>query len=355
MAMSRCAARAGALTGLLAAVLALAVPVAWSGPTITTANAASGSNPLTRYTWKPYEGAGDALWAAYAAAHGHRHRLLGRLALKPRALFVGSWIPDSEIRAYARQVVESTQRGNRSALTQFATFELHPWEHAWSGRGSWNVREEQRWYRRLAAGIGKAPALVVLQFDLPFAAETSSRAPEQIDTYAAKVLSAHRRTQVYIDAGAYQWLSPAQQGALLISNGIRHARGFSVGDTQYSSTGQELEYGAQIVSYLNGHGVTGKHFIVNTAQNGQPYLAGQVSGNSNDTPRCATRRQTLCQRTGIPPTTDVANPRWHLSPGDAAIARGDVDAYVWASDPWNANAGPFSLGYALKLAANGEY
>jgi endoglucanase len=118
---------------------------------------------------------------------------------------------------------------------------------------------------------------------------------------------------------------------------------------------QELEYGAQVFAYLSHHGIAGKHFLLNTAQNGQPYLAGQVSGSSNDTPRCASRTQTLCQRTGIPPTTDVANPRWHLSARDAGIARGEVDGYVWASQPWNVNGGPLDLSFALNLGANGEY
>jgi hypothetical protein len=240
-------------------------------------------------------------------------------------------------------------------LAQFGTFALNPWEGAWSGQGHWDVPDAERWYRELAAGIGNARALVILQIDLPFAARTSNQQPETIDVYGTKALSAHRHTTVYIDAGAYGWLSPAQQGALLVSNGVRHARGFSINDTQYGSMSQELEYGAQVVAYLDSHGVTGKHFLVNTAQNGQPYLAGQVSGPSNDTPRCGSRTQTLCQRTGIPPTTDVANPRWHLPAHDAAIARREVDGYVWASQPWNVNGGPFNLSFALKLGANGKY
>jgi hypothetical protein len=277
------------------------------------------------------------------------------LALKPRALFFGSWISSSSIQSAAEDLVQGTQQGDPNALTQVGTFELNPWEGSWSGQGQWNVPASERWYKGLAAGIGKARALVILQIDLPFAAQTRNQQPETIDAYGTKVLSANPHTTVYIDAGAYGWLSPSQQGALLISNGVRHARGFSVNDTQYGSMSQELEYGAQIVDYLNRHGVTGKHFLVNTAQNGEPYLAGQVSGPSNDTPRCTSRSQTLCQRTGIPPTTSVADPRWHLSAKDAAIAKRDADAYVWASQPWNVNGGPFNLSFALKLGANGRY
>ena len=255
----------------------------------------------------------------------------------------------------AREVVQDTQQGDPDVMAQFGTFALNPWEGAWSGAGSWNVGRTKSWYKQLADGIGDGRALVIVQIDLPFAAQTPNRQPEDVDTYAAKVLSGHRHTTVYIDAGAYGWLSPSQQGNLLIANGIRHARGFSVNDTQYGSIGQELGYGAQIVDYLNSRGVHGKHFLVNTAQNGQPYLAGQVSGNSNYTPRCGGRIQTLCQRTGIPPTTDVANPRWHLSSRSRRIARREVDGYVWSSQPWTVNGGPFSMRDALTLAANGEY
>jgi endoglucanase len=351
---SWCAVRKVAVSVTIAAIMSAAAPAAWAG----TANGGikgARSNPIARVKWRPYEGSADTLWTAYASARGRRRMLLGKLALQPRALFIGSWISSSDIRDVAAEVVRDTQRGDSSVLTQFGTFELNPWEGSWTGDGQWDVGDAERWYKGLAAGIGTARALVILQIDLPFAAQTPNQQPETIDAYGTKVLSADPHTTVYIDAGAYGWLPPAQQGALLISNGIRHARGFSINDTQYGPMSKELEYGAEVVAYLNHHGIAGKHFLVNTAQNGQPYLAGQVSGPSNDTPRCASRTQTLCQRTGIPPNTDVTNPRWHLSAGDAAIARRDVDGYVWASQPWDVNAGPLNLGFALNLGANGEY
>jgi endoglucanase len=347
--------RAACVAVAVVAAISVAAPAAWAGTANAGIKGASRSNPIAGVTWRPYEGSADPLWTTYAAASGHRRALLGRLALEPRALFIGSWIASSRIKSVAAQIVQGTQQGDPNALTQFGTFELTPWEGAWSGGGQWNVNDAERWYKGLAAGIGNARALVILQVDLPFAAGTPNQQPETIDAYGTEALSADPHTTVYIDGGAYGWLSPAQQGALLISNGIRHARGFSVNDTQYGSMRQELEYGAQVVAYLKHHGVAGKHFLVNTAQNGQPYLAGQVSVPSNDTPRCSSRTQTLCQRTGIPPTTDVTNSRWHLTAGEAVIARSDVDGYVWASQPWNVNAGPFTLSFALNLGANGEY
>lgn len=48
-------------------------------------------------------------------------------------------------------------------LTQFGTFELNPWEGAWSGVGNWNVGGSERRYSELAAGIVDAPALVIVR------------------------------------------------------------------------------------------------------------------------------------------------------------------------------------------------
>ena len=98
--------------------------------------------------------------------------------------------------------------------------------------------------------------------------------------------------------------------------------------------------------------------MVNTDENGTPYLAGQVPGGgarSNYTPRCSHPGQQVCQRLGIPPTTDVATPRWHLSAGDARIAATQVDAYMWLGRPWMINGGRFSLSDALTLGADALY
>jgi hypothetical protein len=55
---------------------------------------------------------------------------------------------------------------------------------------------------------------------------------------------------------------------------------------------------------------------------------------------------------GIPPTTQVASPRWHLSGADASLAFRDVDAYVWAGRPWLGGAGQLEYQRALGLAAS---
>src|SRR3977135_2090349 len=81
------AVRAAAVAGNVAAAGAAATPAAWAGNANAGIKGAPHSNPIAGVTWGPYEGPSDSLWAAYASARGRRRTLLGRLALKPRALF----------------------------------------------------------------------------------------------------------------------------------------------------------------------------------------------------------------------------------------------------------------------------
>ena len=150
--------------------------------------------------------------------------LLGKLAKPPRAVWLGSWWKVGQVRAETAAIVAASENGNHNALTEFATFELNPWEKrmaggAWTGptHGSWNISANEAWYSNMAAGIGNARALVIEQVDLPFALKTSSTAPEEIDTYAAWVLSEQPHTTVYIDGGTFGWISAAQDASLLIA------------------------------------------------------------------------------------------------------------------------------------------
>jgi hypothetical protein len=344
-----------------ATALALAAPAAQAG----TANGGlpgAGADPISHMAWGT-PGTADDLGGAYQSASGSDRVLLGKLALQPRALWLGPWWRVGQVRAEAALTVANNQHGNPNVLTEFATFELNPWETrtangAWKGpvHGSWNVSSDEAWYRNMATGIGSARALVIEQVDLPFALKTSSTAPERIDTYAARVLSANPYTTVYVDAGTAGWLSAAQDASLLIRNGIRYARGFALDDTDYDPTATEDQFGAQVVAALAKRGVKGKHFIVNTDENGQPYKPNQVPGKGiNDSPICRARIQTACQRTGIPPTINVASSRWHLGTKASNDAKRYCDGYVWSGRPWDIDAGPFNLQDALWLAGNGEY
>ena len=341
-----------ALTALLGLLLAAAP--AWAG----TANAGLSEHrdPLAGIRWGVYEGPIDSVWPAYESAHGHNRQLLGRIALQPRTVWDGSW--DSKPKATARESIQDSTQGDPNVLTQVAVFRLTPWETcsgAWSAANQAAYRE---WIRSYAAGIGDSRVALILQPDLPFAVCIPSPVPEQLVAYAAEVFNALPHTTVYIDAGSYEWYQPGTMATMLERSGIWHARGFALDVTQYGSTHSELQWGAAINRALAAAGARDKHFVINTDENGTPYLAGQIAGGgaaSNYTPRCSRPGQPLCQRLGIPPTTDVASPRWGLSAADRRIAAAQADAYMWIGRPWMTNAGPFVWSDALALAANGLY
>jgi endoglucanase len=348
--------RAG--TALLVAILALlaAAAPAWAGTANGGLPMASRGNPLAGMRWGVYEGPIDGVWPAYAAAGGANRRLLGKIALQPRAVWAGSW--DANPERTAQETVSDSTQNDPNVLTQVAIFDLNPWE---SCSGSWSAGTQasyRAWVRGYAAGLGSARVALILQPDMPFALCVSSGVPEQLIAYAANVFDSLPHTTVYIDAGSYAWYQPGLIARMLEGSGIWHSRGFALNVTQYGSTDQELQWGAQINRALAAAGARDKHFVINTDENGTPYLAGEIPGGgaaSNYTPRCSHPGQQLCQRLGIPPTTDVASPRWHLTGADRRIATAQVDAYMWLGRPWMVNAEPFSLRYALTLGANGLY
>jgi endoglucanase len=341
---------------VVALTLALTAMPASAGTANSGLPHASRHDPLKGITWGVYQGSIDDLWPAYASAHGHNKQLLGRIALKPRAVWGGSW--DGNPKATAQESVADSTQGNPDLMAQVAIFRLSPWEDCSASWSAGNQASYRAWVDGYAAGLGNARVAVIVQPDMPFAICVGSSVPEQLVAYAAKVFNALPHATVYIDAGSYQWDSPSQMAEMLLHSGIWQARGFALDVTQYGSTDDEIQWGAQINDALAAAGARGRHFVVNTDENGTPYLAGQVpggGGRSNYTPRCTHPGQQVCQRLGIPPTTDVDNPRWHLSAGDARIAAAQVDAYMWLGRPWLINAGPFSLSDALDLGANALY
>lgn len=343
---------------LCAAVLAVAALAVAAGPARAgTANAglprAAARNPLAGITWGIYRGPIDGVYPAYQSARGANKRLMAKIALRPLTIWTGAWFPDNYARTVARQIIQDTTGGDPNVLTQIAIFRLDPWEVCPASWGPANQASYRAWINNFAAGIGASRVAVILQPDLPFALCARSAVPAQLVAYAAQRLNALRHTTVYIDIGAAEWASVPQAAGLLERAGIRHARGFSLNVTQYGSTDLEVQYGAKIVGALAAAGIRGKHFVVNTDENGAPFLAGQYPGNANEARACNGPHDRICVTLGIPPTTDVANPRWGLSAADRGAARRDVDAYLWAGRPWVDNAsGAFVYSRALKLAAS---
>ncbi len=332
--------------------------------------AASTGNPLAGRTWGVYKGPGDEAWQPYVDATGTQKTLLGYIALKPKAKWFGDWISDSAITDHVKSYVANSQAGDPQALVQMTIFRVQPWEHAACKRLP-TVAEQasyKRWINNFAAGIGAAHAAVIMQPDGPFAlcAPGGSRVLSNLVSYGARTLSALPHTSVYVEVGAADWPHAGAQGGvasavkIALRGGVRYARGVALDGTHYSSTSNEIARGAAIVKALAAKGVPGKHVVINTAENGHPFEFGAYAGSNPDNAFvCSTKHDPVartCVTLGIPPTTDVANAKWHLSATSNSLARRYVDGYMWFGRPWLYNqADPFVKSRALQLVRTSPF
>jgi endoglucanase len=318
---------------------------------------ASRSNPLAGMKWGVYKGPFyNSIYPDYQQARGRDRQLLGKIALRPLMYTFGDWFSDADAKSAAQNFIADSTNGNPAVLSQMAIFRLDPWEGAACPNGSWNTanqRSYKTWVDNFAAGIGAARVALIVQPDLPFAECAHSPVPLQLVKYAARRFNALPHTTVYIDGGARYFPSFSQAVSMLEQAGVRYVRGFSLNTSEYDTTSSEIEYGARLVRALAAAGIANKHFVVSTTQNGAGFLNGQYPGNVSNPRVCRNRHDTLCVTLGIPPTTNVASPRWHLSGADASLASRYVDAYVWAGRPWLTGASSsFNLPRALGLASS---
>jgi hypothetical protein len=338
-------------------VLACTATPAMAGGANQGLRGAPRSDPLAGMPWGIYTGTADnSVYPFYQQARGRNRRLLAKIALRPQMFSFGDWFADNGVGAVVRQYIANVTGGNANVLSQVAVFRLDPWERQACAHGSWNAANQasyRAWIDNFVAGVGSSRVAVVLQPDLPFAVCAPSRVPLQLVNYAARRLSALPHTTVYIDAGARYFPPFIQVIPMLEQAGIRYARGFALNTTEYDSTGAEVEYGSRISQGLAAAGYRNKHFVVNTAENGAPFLNGQYHGNASNPRVCRNRHDTICATLGIPPTTAVASPSWGLSAKDRGLAARYADAYVWVGRPWLDNgSAPFDLRRALGLAAS---
>jgi endoglucanase len=337
----------GALLGL--------APAASAGVANAGLPGASGSNPLKGLPWGVYRGPIDGVYSAYAGAGGQQRALLARIALRPRMLWFGAWYSDSSAQSAASQYISDVTRGNANVLVQIAVFRLQPWEDASCQRLASQAEQAsyRRWIDRFAAGIGSARVAMVLQPDLPFAScnPDGGRLALSLVSYSARVFAALPHTSVYIDVGAADWPTVAQAVRMLRRADVAAVRGFSLNNTHFDSNSNELLFGARVSRALAAKGLPGKHFIINTAENGSPWTWNQYHGDHGNPRVCRTTTDWPCMTLGIPPTTNVTDRRLHLSRAAALAARRWCDAYAWVGRPWLDNgASPFDLSRTLALA-----
>ena len=120
-----------------------------------------------------------------------------------------------------------------------------------------------------AQGIGSYRAVLFLEMDsiitMPCLSPHGKAVREHELRDAINILTANcPHLVIYLDAGAADALSARDAAKYLRASGVAKIQGFFLNATHFDWTSNEIRYGDQI-SRLTG----GKHFVVNTGENGQ--------------------------------------------------------------------------------------
>jgi endoglucanase len=267
---------------------------------------------------------------AAAIASNPQARLLAKIAGQPEAnrfsLYSMGGGPGA-IYGQVHKIVCNNMAADAGTIPIFTTYFLYQ-------AGYCETRAEVLGHRRtferqineMARGVGRRPAVMLLELDAIGASKCMQRngglaAWEGDMRYEINQLAALPHTVVYMEAGYADSNNPRYTARVLNAVGVRKIRGFWTNDTHEDWTINEVRWGERVSRLTHG-----AHFIVNTATNGQgPLVPADRVHHGNEV---------LCNAPGR-----GIGPLPQVDPGYR-----DVDAFLWTAPPGNSsgtcNGGP---------------
>jgi endoglucanase len=253
-------------------------------------------------------------WRAYTRS-GQRAKaaLIWKIAREPRALWLGRFTrPNFDLKV-RRRIEAARAEGAVPVFTATRAQATGCGPHYTAGGPAEDART-RAWYDELARAIGNDR--VVIAFEPDSLGTIDCQAPSRRDDrlrllrYGVSALSRLPNATIYLEAGASDWEPAGRTARQLRAIGIAKVRGFMLNATHQDWTSNNVEHGLQI-SRLTG----GKHFVINTAENGRGPIHHRLPNGRRVTVWCNPPQRGL----GPPPTTRTANPM--------------VDAYLWINRP----------------------
>jgi endoglucanase len=239
--------------------------------------------------------------------------LIWKIAREPRNMWLGRFTsPNFAVKV--RRLLDAAASEGAVPLFTVLRAQSTKCSPTYQGGGPAEDRRTRDWYDALARVIGNTRVVIAFEPDSlgTIDCHARSRRDDRIRLlrYGVDALSKLPNTTVYIEATASDWESAAKVARKLRAVGIAKVRGFMLNATHYDWTRANIQYGLE-VSRRTG----GKHFVINTAENGRgPVHVRQANG----------RRLTVWCNPGLrglgpPPTTNTSHPK--------------VDAYLWINRP----------------------
>jgi endoglucanase len=286
--------------------------------------AGPGADPLAGASFFVDHGSLAARLAArWRASDPSAAALLDRIAQQPSTARFGAWngaYPGQAVAAFLQRV-DAEEPGT---IPMLSTYRIVDGQCRGANDTAAAAAAYATWIRSFAEGIGTHPAVLFLEMDSLITSPCLARQGLAIRLGelrdAVDVLADDPHLLVYLDAGAADALGARRAARLLTAAGVAHTQGFYLNSTHFDWTRREIAYGERI-SRLTG----GKHFVVNTAENGQGPLVPRDRAVSGNEILCNPPRRGL----GPDPTADT---------GFAA-----VDAFAWIANP-GVSGGPCRAG-----------
>jgi endoglucanase len=242
-------------------------PAPTAGETATTTESIGSAPSTSTATDSPLAGMtfyGPSTGAAQAAAQPGRSpedaAALDELAGIPTAIWLGAWSGD--VTATVRQA--AAEAGAAGAVPLFVVYNIPGRDcGGYSAGGENSSAGYLEWIRAVAAGIGTATAVVVVEPDA--LAHLCGDAVERMRLLSAAVdhLEQNPGTFTYLDAGHSSWIAPDTMAERLRAAGSAEADGFALNVSNFETTASNVAYGRQVSSLLGG-----AHFVVDTSRNG---------------------------------------------------------------------------------------
>jgi endoglucanase len=281
-------------------------------------------------------------WQRYSATgKTGKAALIWKIAREPKNLWLGRFTqPNFAVKV--NRLIDAAKAQGAVPLFTVLRAQAIGCGPNYQGGGPAEDARTRAWYADLARVIGGERVVIAFEPDSLGTIDCLARDRRddrlRVLAYGVNALAQLPNATIYLEGGASDWEAARRTAKQLRRIGIAKVRGFMLNATHYDWTRANIRHGLEI-----SHRTGGKHFVINTAQNGR----GPVHYRQNH------RRITIWCNPGLrglgpPPTTATSNPR--------------VDAYLWINRPGYAQScehrpiawyPPRALGYA-RLATTWE-
>jgi endoglucanase len=297
----------------LAAALLFVVIACLAVPPVSGAQ--SGGNPLAGVRlFVDHDSPSWHQWRAYRRS-GQRGKaaLIRKIAREPKALWLGRFTRP-HFRKKVRRLIVAAKRQRAVPLFTVMRAVSDRCGPTYTAGGPAEDARTRAWYRRLARTLRRARVVIAFEPDSlgTIDCHAGSRRDDRIRLlrYGVDVLSRNPNATIYLEGGASDWEPARRTARQLRAIGIARVRGFMLNATHMDWTRANIRHGLEI-SQLTG----GKHFVINTAENGRGPVHYRRANGRRITVWCNPGLRGL----GTPPTTGTSN----------AL----VDAYLWINRP----------------------